>query len=194
MTCFFYYRIFPSRKKKKRATSAPPGVDLDAGSTSGSLQLSPTFSWLFTFCSGVAMRHLFLSVVFCLLLAIAPACQSKSCVCYVIRGAHAREMNKHQCGYAGSGKNEADMWGNVEEMQCKWAFSTCFWFIYFYLCCRGTFCLVFRHSRYLKSAITPPDPPTPRPMVNANAQAEKEAWCLAEIQRPGCKSISLDVN
>lgn len=110
----FYYRIFPTRKKKKkRATSAPPGVDLDAGSTSGSLQLSPTFSWLFTFCSGEAIRHLFLSVVFCLLLAIAPTCQSKGCVCYVIRGARARTMNKHQCGYAGSGKNEADMWAEM---------------------------------------------------------------------------------
>lgn len=109
----FFIAEFSHLGRKKRATSAPPGVDLDAGSTSGSLQLSPTFSWLFTFCSGVAMRHLFLSVVFCLLLAIAPACQSKSCVCYVIRGARAREMNKHQCGYAGSGKNEADMWAEM---------------------------------------------------------------------------------
>lgn len=87
---YFYYRIFPTRKII-RAPSAPPGVDLDAGSTSVSLQLSPTFSRLFTFCFGVETRHLFLSVVFCLLLAVAPACQRKSCVCYVIRGARTPE-------------------------------------------------------------------------------------------------------
>lgn len=93
-----FFVLFFYTFTKKSATSAPPGVDVDAGSTSGSLQLSPTFSRMFIFCSGVALCHLFLSVVNCLLLAIAPAWLSKSCVRYVIRGARAREMNKHQRG------------------------------------------------------------------------------------------------
>lgn len=58
--------------------------------------------------SALGERYAISSVVNCLLLAIAPVWLSKSCVRYVIRGARAREMNKHQRGCAGSGKNEAD--------------------------------------------------------------------------------------
>lgn len=91
------------RTRKKCSASVPPGVDLDAGITTGSRQLLPTFSKLFAFRSEVAKHHLFRLAVICLLLAVAPAWLSKSCVFfYVIRGACTREMNKHQRSYAGS--------------------------------------------------------------------------------------------